>query len=93
MNEELIAIHAIVSGMVQGVGFRSWAADTARRHSITGWVRNNPDGTVELEAEGTTISLQSFFDSLKQGNSISRVDRIEENRVQPAGYARFSIDY
>ena len=46
-------LHAIVRGRVQGVGFRYWVLEQARAQGLKGWVRNCPDGTVEVEAEGT----------------------------------------
>lgn len=89
----LQAIHLIVSGRVQGVGFRSWAAREAGRLGITGLVRNLPDSTVEVIAEGTPDLLDRFYSSLESGNGYSRTDHIQKNRFPYKGYTRFLITY
>lgn len=57
-------IHCIFKGRVQGVGFRYTAQSLALKHNIKGWVRNNPDGTVELVAEEEAENLELFFREL-----------------------------
>ncbi|MCT4536172.1 acylphosphatase [Halodesulfovibrio sp.] len=57
----------IISGKVQGVGFRYWAHHTAISLGLSGWVRNLPDGRVELVAEGDISSLRQFEKELWQG--------------------------
>ena len=68
---------AKVYGHVQGVFFR----DTTRRHAqqrdITGWVRNERDGTVQVVAEGEEQALEHLLDFLHRGPSAARVDRVE----------------
>jgi len=56
-----------VAGRVQGVGFRYFALQLAKQGAITGWIKNEPDGTVSLDAEGTKTDLDGFIDSLKTG--------------------------
>ena len=63
----------IVSGRVQGVGYRASAAHEARRLGVQGWVRNRPDGTVEVEAQGDETVLESFLVYLRQGPPGARV--------------------
>ncbi len=75
-------IHAIIKGRVQGVGFRYFTEREARRRNISGWVRNNSDGSVETEACGTTEAIESFLKSLKQGPLFSRVDEINFTREE-----------
>jgi acylphosphatase len=54
-------LHVTVSGTVQGVGFRWFVREKARRWGLTGWVQNRPDGTVELAASGAQESLDGFL--------------------------------
>ena len=57
--------HIIYSGTVQGVGFRFTAESIASSVGITGWVRNCPDGSVEVVCEGTEGAITAFMDKLK----------------------------
>ncbi|MFG0244615.1 MAG: acylphosphatase [Phycisphaerales bacterium JB052] len=59
----------IFQGRVQGVGFRARARTAASRFPVTGWVRNEPDGTVMLEAQGTETDLRAFLDDLRKKTS------------------------
>ncbi|WP_100010842.1 acylphosphatase [Lentibacillus sediminis] len=85
--------HLIVSGRVQGVGFRFTAQQKAAEFGLTGWVRNNSDGTVEMEIEGGEQSIQPFMEQLKDGfHSFIRVEHIEENSSnEEKGFDTFSI--
>ncbi len=56
-----VAALVYYTGRVQGVGFRATAADIARSHDVTGWVKNLPDGRVSLFAEGTREELEVFL--------------------------------
>ncbi len=70
-------VHAIVRGRVQGVGYRASAQHEGRRLSLVGWVRNLPDGSVELEAEGPRAALEALLAWAALGPPGSRVDDIE----------------
>jgi acylphosphatase len=70
-------VHLIVSGMVQGVGFRYHVHHSARRHYLTGWVKNLPDGRVETVAEGAEEELREFVKEVKKGGRFSRVDDVQ----------------
>ena len=70
-----------VQGQVQGVGFRWWTRSVARRLGITGTVRNLPDGSVEVRANGTADALSRLRSELEIGPSGAEVSLIEE---QPA---------
>jgi acylphosphatase len=59
----------IFQGRVQGVGFRARTSSIASRYSITGWVRNEPDGTVMLEAQADESTLESFLTDLRKKTS------------------------
>jgi acylphosphatase len=70
-------LHAVVSGRVQGVGFRASAQQVAQRLGLAGWVRNLADGRVELEAEGPPEILDQLLAWLRKGPSLGRVDSVE----------------
>jgi acylphosphatase len=68
---------AIVTGRVQGVGFRFSAAHEGRRLTVSGWVRNRHDGTVEVEAQADRAVLESFLVYLRHGPPGARVKSLD----------------
>jgi acylphosphatase len=70
-------LHAIVRGRVQGVGYRASAAAQARHFAVAGWVRNQPDGSVEVMAEGEEPAVLGFLDYLRRGPGGARVTHID----------------
>jgi acylphosphatase len=87
------ALHARVTGRVQGVGFRYSCCHEARRLGISGWVRNNMDGDVEVWAEGAGEKLDAFLVWLRQGPPGARVDAVHYDRCRPTGrYREFGIE-
>ena len=72
-----------MSGRVQGVGFRYFALDAARRDGLHGYVTNNDDGTVEAVAEGEAEAVERFERALRRGPSRSRVERVMVDEMQP----------
>jgi len=85
-------VRAIVHGDVQGVGFRAATAQEARRAKIAGWVRNLRDGSVEVEAEGTTAAVDDLIKWLRRGPSLARVTGVEiDDSLPTAGLEGFSI--
>jgi acylphosphatase len=88
------AIHMIVRGMVQGVGFRFFVRREASRFGVTGWVKNLPDGSVEVYAEGEENALSPFIESVEEGPRFSRVKGVEKERVTPThSHSGFGIEY
>jgi acylphosphatase len=79
-----IARRFVLSGRVQGVGYRYFAQDAARREGLHGFVRNHDDGSVEAVAEGEAESLERFERALRQGPSRSRVERVLIDEIEPA---------
>lgn len=67
-----------VRGLVQGVGFRWFARNEARRLGIAGWVRNREDGSVEVAASGGDEAVRALIARLQRGPSGSRVDEVRE---------------
>lgn len=63
-----------IFGLVQGVGYRAWAADIANRLGLDGWVRNRIDGTVEMVAVGTPEAVTALIDACRTGPRVARVD-------------------
>ena len=83
----------VVRGRVQGVGFRWFVEAEARRLAISGWVRNNADGTVEVLAIGTREQLSNLRSRLRTGPRAARVDNVEESEVRPVpGMNTFRIE-
>jgi acylphosphatase len=74
-----------VRGRVQGVGFRWFVEREAHILQITGWVRNNPDGSVEVLAVGTPQQLAGLRARLQEGPRAARVDDVKESEADPVG--------
>lgn len=70
-------IQCTVHGKVQGVGFRYWTQKKALALGLCGWVKNLPDGSVALEAQGAENALTDFMDALHHGPLFSKVTQIE----------------
>jgi acylphosphatase len=81
----------VVSGMVQGVGFRWYVARHARAIGLTGYARNLPDGTVEVVVDGPEESLPELERLLRRGPANARVDRVE--RTEEAAIAGTSKSF
>jgi acylphosphatase len=81
-----------VHGHVQGVYFRSSTRQQARRHDVTGWVRNADDGTVEAWLEGPADAVEAVETWICAGGPPSAVvDEVDVAPVEPAGFERFEI--
>ncbi len=76
-----IARRLIVRGRVQGVFYRGWTVERARAAGITGWVRNRPDGTVEIHAEGAAAVIESLVAACHDGPPAARVTAVEVGDV------------
>jgi acylphosphatase len=74
---ELRRIRFVVTGRVQGVGFRAWTERTALAAGLTGWVANRSDGAVEGEAQGAARAVGSFVLQLQRGPLAARVVGVE----------------
>ncbi len=80
-----MAIHLRVVGRVQGVGFRWFVREVARRHALAGWVRNVADGAVEVAAEGPPNALAALRAALRRGPDGARVDDLVDLPAPGAG--------
>lgn len=83
--------HFLVSGQVQGVFFRASTQDAANNLGLTGWVRNLPDGRVEVVACGEKAALKRLEQWLWQGPSRARVLRVEAREVANESFTRFDV--
>ncbi len=70
-------VHLLINGMVQGVGFRYYVHRSARRHLLTGWVKNLEDGRVEVVAEGDEEELRLFIKDMEKGSRFSTVKDVK----------------
>ncbi|NPA37146.1 MAG: acylphosphatase [Chlorobi bacterium] len=84
-------VRILVDGRVQGVGFRYYVSGKAKEHNIKGYVRNMPDGRVEIDAEGVTDNLHRFISDCRKGPSMSRIDEFIMHEVPAFGFSNFSI--
>ena len=92
MEDKLLyKIH--VRGRVQGVGFRWSAIRAADKHGITGFVKNMPDGSVYIEAEGSIRQLNAFVDWCIKGPGIGYVESVTTDSYPPVNYREFRIEY
>ncbi len=80
----ILARRFIISGRVQRIGFRWYAYDHAIHEGLSGYVRNLPDGRVEVTAEGDSEAMLRFEMALRQGPPIARVDDVEVEELPPA---------
>lgn len=86
------AMRCLVEGRVQGVGYRAATRREAQRLGLTGWVRNLPDGRVELLASGSPEALDALERWLWQGPAFARVDGVLREAVAPGpleGFAQY----
>lgn len=93
----MVRLRAIVSGHVQGVGFRYWAHHTAKAFALSGGrVRNLPDGTVEVEAEAEEKgALDALFAALHRGPAAAQVTAVEplwEENIAPRYSGAFRVE-
>jgi len=81
----MTAQRILVSGRVQGVGYRDWVVRTAQRTGLTGWVRNLRDGRVEMVVDGDEDIVAKLIEGCHQGSPLARVEHVE---AYPAGEER-----
>lgn len=90
VNMEKIRRRYVFHGNVQGVGFRYKACYTARNRSVSGWVKNCSDGTVEMEAEGYPADIDAVVRALEE-HTWGYIDSIETDNIPPEGSYNFDI--
>lgn len=87
-------VHLVISGDVQGVGYRTWARKQARDLGLVGWVKNREDGTVEVVAEGEKKDLEEFIKQCQHGPDVAWVENLEVIWEKSTGeFVEFEVVY
>lgn len=87
-------VHCVISGDVQGVGFRSWVREKALELGLTGWVKNREDGAVEVVAEGQEEKLEELIEACHRGPEVAWIERVGVTREEAAGeFVGFEVVY
>lgn len=81
-SEDTHELHCRVHGRVQGVMFRDFCQRQARSSRLTGWVKNNSDGTVSLCVRGNRASLEQYLEKLYKGSILARVGQVDVEWVE-----------
>jgi acylphosphatase len=88
---DMPSLHAVVYGDVQGVGFRYFVQRRAGEMGLSGWVRNLPDGNVEVVAEGNRAALGRLLELLGKGPGLADVDRVDAEWGEETGLKGFAV--
>jgi acylphosphatase len=87
----MIARRVRVTGRVQGVFFRAWTRDEARRLGVRGWARNCSDGSVEAHVEGDEGAVAELMAELHHGPPGAQVSDVEVENADPEGLSSFEV--
>jgi acylphosphatase len=87
----LIAKRLVITGRVQGVGYRAWMLDKARALGLSGWVRNRADGAVEALVAGDVAAVEEMSRACRRGPRLAEVARIDEDLAEPPEEAGFHL--
>ena len=94
MIENIKTYRILVSGRVQGVGFRYFAESVAEKYGIRGYVRNTADGRVEIECQGDDEEIRPFMDDIRKGPAFSMVTDVRvEDFKSSRKYNFFEVKY
>ncbi len=87
-------MHCVVNGLVQNVAYRTYIQDSATELEVVGWVKNLPDGTVEILAQGTPDVLKDFVEYIHEGSLRAKVETVSVDwQTAKKLYDEFSIIY
>ena len=87
------AVHATVTGRVQGVSFRYYAVEQARSLGVAGWVRNEPDGSVVLHAQGADDAVDALVEWCRSGPPLAKVRRVAVREATETAESSFDVRY
>lgn len=90
---DLARLHVVITGRVQGVGFRYSCEEQAESRGLAGWVRNLPDGGVEAAFEGPRADVEELLAWCREGPSAARVTNVEVRWEEPRGEQGFRITH
>lgn len=93
MIEDMKAVQATVTGRVQGVSFRYYTAERASGLGVTGWVRNEPDGSVALHAEGADEAVDALVEWCRTGPPLARVRNVATRAAVATGATTFEVTH
>ncbi len=85
-----VALRLVITGRVQGVGFRAWTRREARRRSLRGWVRNRSDGSVEALLIGAGETVERLAEACRRGPGIALVEAVVRFPAEDDGSPDFS---
>ena len=86
----MAALRPVITGRVQGVGFRAWTRREARRGGLRGWVRNRIDGSVEALLIGDEAAIEAMTEACRQGPGLAEVAAVDRFAAADDGSADFS---
>ena len=89
---DIEATDIVVTGRVQGVFYRAAMREQAERLEVTGWVRNEPDGTVTAHLEGSPGAVAELLDWCESGPPAAQVDEVRTHRAEVTRANGFSAD-
>lgn len=92
-SQSRAAVDVTVTGRVQGVSFRMYAEEEARRLGVAGWVRNEPDGSVAAHLEGEPGAVDAMVAWCRTGPPYARVDGVDVQQVGVTGVTGFTVRY
>ena len=80
--------HVFYEGRVQGVGFRATVKHLARGYEVVGWIKNLPDGRVEMQASGDTEEVEAFLEAIAESELKSHIKKVDARAIPPLTDAR-----
>ncbi len=92
--DHIVTYLLYIHGRVQGVGFRNFVINHAHQRSVTGWIRNRSDGSVEAMLQGKPADVGSVEAACRQGPAMAQIDRVDKYPVDPdTVYDTFEVRY